>query len=304
VTDAVLLTCHGTIHDVRDMPAFLAKIRHGRPAPDELVREIVRRYEAIGGSPLMEHTYAQARGLEARLGIPVRAAGRLWDPSIATVLGELASLGATRVLSLPLAPQSVHVYHASVRQAASAHASIEVVYAPSWGGEPALIAAYLETIDEGLARARQAWNVEVDPAKTPILLTAHSLPKRVIDGGDPYAREFESMAARVGERVRERGHEVLVAYQSQGASSEPWLGPDLPETFRSLRSRGFTQTLVAPIWFVAEHVETLYDLDLEAPGLARAAGLEHFARAPALCARTKLIDALESVSRSVLELPR
>lgn len=292
---AVLLSCHGTIAEMSDVPAFLGRIRRGRPAPQELVDEVVRRYRLIGGSPLMEHSTAQARALEQRLGLPVRVAGRLWHPFPEEVLGELVRQGVTQVLSLPLAPQSVHVYNEAVREAAKD--SVAIVAAPAWGNEPALIDAFLEVIDEGLATHHLS---QLPPQELPILLTAHSLPTRVLAAGDSYETDFRAMAALVAARLEQRGYATEVAFQSQGASSEAWLGPDLRTRLAAAVERGASAAFIAPIGFVAEHVETLYDLDIEAQEIARAVGLKRLGRAPAVGDRARFIDALEAVARRAL----
>lgn len=295
MTTAVLLTCHGTIDRVEDIPAFLHNIRRGRPTPQHIVDEVQRRFLHIGGSPLMRITAEQGKALEARLGIPVRIAGRLWGPYPKDVVAELAAAGTTRLVSLPLAPQSVEIYHAGVREAAAAHPGMEVRCAPAWGLEPSLITAFLESIDEALARFP-----EDRRASVPVLLTAHSLPQRIIDMGDAYEREFRAMAEAVAAGIAERGNPSRIAYQSQGMDGGVWLGPDLPTTFAALVAEGQTEVVIAPIGFVAEHVETLYDLDVEAPGLAEKAGITRIERAGAMNTRARFIDALESVVRRLL----
>lgn len=296
MTDAVLLTCHGTVADLADVPGFLANIRRGRPAPPEMVTEIRHRLEVIGGSPLMRISAEQAAGLEARLGMPCRVAGRLWGPYPREVLAELGAGGARRVLSLPLAPHSVHVYHRAVREGAAEVPGIEVVEAPPWGEEPALVEALAETVREGLARADALGR---EPHETAIVLSAHSLPRRAIDAGDPYEVQFRATAERVRERLAGTGHPVTIAFQSQGMTDDAWLGPDLDAAFAAARAGGARAVVIAPIGFLAEHVETLYDLDVDAPRRAHAAGLEAF-RAPAVGARPRLLDALEAVARRSL----
>jgi ferrochelatase len=299
VSDAVLLSYHGSVADLGDMPGFLRNIRRGRPVPDDLLQEVLHRYRHIGGSPLIEQSRAQAALLEARLGIPVRSAGRLWHPYPSEVLGELAALGATRIVSLPLAPQSVDVYHQAVRDALAAlpEPRPSLVCVPAWGLEPLLIDAFVETVEEGLAKLGPAKATEVG-----VLLTAHSLPVRVIQSGDRYEAQFREMAAAIAEVLSRRGHTVDVAFQSQGASAEPWLGPDLAAGFAGFLGRGIDSVLIAPVGFLAEHVETLYDLDVEAVKTAEAAGVKRYARAPAVATRTKLIDALEAVARRALSV--
>lgn len=295
MTTAVLLTCHGTIDKVEDIPAFLHNIRRGRPTPQHIVDEVQRRFQRIGGSPLMRITAEQASALEARLGLPVRVAGRLWGPYPADVVAELALAGTTTLISLPLAPQSVEIYHAGVREAAAAHPGLEVRCAPAWGLEPSLIDAFVESIDEALARYPEATRSSI-----PVLLTAHSLPQRIIAMGDAYEREFRAMADAVAARVAERGNPTRIAFQSQGMDGGAWLGPDLPTTFAALSAAGQREIVIAPIGFVAEHVETLYDLDIEAPGLATTAGIQRIERAGAMNTRAKFIDALAAVVRRLL----
>jgi protoporphyrin/coproporphyrin ferrochelatase len=295
VSTAVLLTCHGTVERLEDLPAFLANIRRGRPTPEAIVREVTHRFERIGGSPLMRTTAAQAEALAARLGLPVRIAGRLWGPYPAEVVADLVREGATTLISLPLAPQSVDVYHAGVREAAAAHPGVELRCAPPWGQEPALISAFVEAVDEALARFPAA-----ERAGVPVILSAHSLPQRIIDMGDPYEQQFKAMAAAVAAIVERGGNPVRVAFQSQGMDGGAWLGPDLPATFAALAEVGARSAVVAPIGFVSDHVETLYDLDIEAPALARKAGLARLERAPAMNARPRFIDAIEAVVRRML----
>ncbi len=295
MTTAVLLTCHGTIDKVEDIPAFLHNIRRGRPTPAHIVDEVQRRFQRIGGSPLMRLTAEQGRALEARLGIPVRIAGRLWGPYPQDVVAELVATGTTRLISLPLAPQSVEIYHAGVREAAAANGGLEVRCAPPWGREPSLIDAFLESIDEALSRYPEDTRTSI-----PVLLTAHSLPQRIIAMGDAYEREFRAMADAVAARIAERGNPSRIAFQSQSMDGGDWLGPDLQTTFAALAAEGKHEVVIAPIGFVAEHVETLYDLDIEAPELARAAGIHRIERAGAMNARPKFIDALEAVVRRLL----
>jgi ferrochelatase len=294
VSTAILVSCHGTVESTSDIPAFLANIRRGRPTPPHLVEEVTRRFVAIGGSPLMRTTREQAALLAERVGVRVAACARLWHPYPKEVLAQLVADGVQRVVSLPLAPQSVHVYHATVREAAAAFPGLTLVEVPAWGDEPRLIDAFVETVDEALAQLPAS-----DRASAPVVLTAHSLPQRVIDAGDPYERDFRAMASRVADRVAARGNPVHVAFQSQGATNDVWLGPDLPTTFRALKDQGARHVVVAPIGFVADHVETLYDLDIEAKVLAESLGLG-FARAAALNTRPAFIDALANVALAAL----
>jgi protoporphyrin/coproporphyrin ferrochelatase len=299
---AVLLSCHGTVERIEELPAFVSNIRRGRPTPPEVLEEVRRRFEHIGGSPLMQITRSQGEALSARLGIPVAVAGRLWHPYPAEVLGALYAAGVRRVISLPLAPQSVDVYHAVVREAAAKlngsavdGGALEIRCAPAWGLEPALIDAFVEVIDETLAGFP-----EERRGKVAVILSAHSLPRRIVDAGDLYESQFRAMAGEVERRLAPRGNPTTIAFQSQGMTGDAWLGPDLKTTFERLAAEGHREALVAPIGFVADHVETLYDLDVEAHGIARAAGLSRLERARAVNARPRFIDALEAVVRREL----
>lgn len=287
---AVLVTCHGTVERAEDIPEFVRNIRRGHPAPAAVVDEVTRRFEAIGGSPLMRITHEQAKALEARLSVPVRAAARLWRPFPEDVMGPLVASGVRHVISLPLAPQSVHVYNAFVVDRL-AELDVRVTCADAYGLEPGLVGAFVEAIVE----ARQSVSAD---AATAIVLTAHSLPLRVIAGGDPYRRDFEAMADAVIAQLVERGFDsaaIHLAYQSQGMGGGEWLGPDLAEVFRRAREAGHEALVVAPIGFLAEHVETLYDIDVEAAALARELGFVDLVRMPAMNTREGLIDALEAV---------
>jgi protoporphyrin/coproporphyrin ferrochelatase len=297
VSVAIVASCHGTVRDPADVPAFLLRIRRGRPASDALVAEVTRRLAHIGGSPLWDHTLAQASALEARLGVPVRAAGRLWHPFPAEVVAELCAAGVTEIVSLPLAPQSVHVYHAAIEEALKPFPGVALSKVPSYGDEPALIEAFLQTIDEAFA------GVALPPSDVAVVLSAHSLPRRIVDAGDPYQVDFERMAEHVATTLRARGHRTAIAYQSQGATDDVWLGPDLAETFAALRDEGIRGVMVAPIGFVSDHVETLYDLDVDARALAQAVGFDLFLRASALNDRARFVDALEVVARRALQAP-
>lgn len=292
---AVVLSCHGTVEKVEDIPAFVKNIRRGRPAPEEVIHEVTDRFQQIGGSPLMRISHAQAAALEARLGIPCRAAARLWHPYPPEVLGPLHAEGVRRIISLPLAPQSVQIYNKVVAEAAG-ELGMEVLEAPSYGEEPALVGAFADAIAEAHGRFEAH-------DRLAIVLSAHSLPKRVIAMGDPYETQFKAMAAAVTAELDRREitrDQTCVAFQSQGMGGGDWLGPDLDETFQSLREAGIERLLMAPIGFVAEHVETLYDIDVEAKDKALEMGFTQLERMPPMDTRTGFIDALEAVARRLL----
>lgn len=298
---AIVLVAHGTVEKLDDMPEFLANIRHGRPAPPELVREVTRRYEAIGGrSPLLDVTHDVAKKLEQELAVPVRVAMRLFRPYVKDVLTGLAKEGFTHVLVLPLAQHSAHVYgeHAK-KTAADARLTLAVTVAPNWGREPLLTKAFATNVVEALDR------VPADArSKTALVLSAHSLPLSVIEAGDPYERELRGSAEDVAAAVRalrpDGFAEHVVCFQSEGMSDASgrmkWLGPGLRATMEDLKTRGFRHLVLAPIGFLADHVEILYDLDIEAKAWAEELELVTY-RSASLNADDGLVTALATIAR-------
>lgn len=285
--DGVLLLAHGTIHDVSELADFLKSVRRGRPAPEALVAEMRHRYEAIGGSPLLRYTQQQASGLEQRLGLPVEVAMRLWNPRVEEVMPRLLSRGVRRVCLLPLAPFSVDVYvEAAIAAAATlGQSNVEFVSVGAWGTDPAFIGAHAELI-------RRSVKQEV-----PLVLTAHSLPTRVIAMGDRYAIEVEACVAAI---AAELGRPVQLAYQSQGADGGEWLGPDVETVLKRLVSEGESEVAIAPVGFLADHVETLYDLDVEVRAQCAHLGLS-LTRVAALNTEPLFLDALASLVRRALD---
>ncbi len=293
--EAVILVSHGTVDRLEDLAAFVGKVRRGRPAPPELVTELRRRYEAIGGSPLNRINVEVARKLEERLGIRVAAANRLWHPFVAEVMGALSAEGIRRVGVVPLAQHSAHVYAEDAQRAAEG-TGIDVSTASGWGARVDLCAAFASRIVATLA-------LSPHPARTTMLMTAHSLPRSVIDAGDPYERDVraaaEAIATAVAGRLGRKPH-VVVAFQSQGlAGPVAWLGPDLRAALEQAKEQGSAHVLLAPIGFLADHVEVLYDLDVEARAMANELGLS-YSRSPSLNADDDFVDVLVEVARPLL----
>lgn len=283
---AILLVVHGSVDREEDVAAFVANIRHGRPAPAAVVDEVVRRFRTIGGSPLATLTAAQGRALAARLGVRVEIGARMWHPYAKDTVARLANEGITRLVALPLAPYSVDLYNAVAREACAA-AGVTCVDCPAWAHEPSLIDAFVATIEPELAKVR-------DPARAHVILSAHSLPLRVVRAGDRYEQEVRATAAAVAEKLGPFAARCTVAFQSQGMDGGEWLGPDLQTAFGALADAGASDVVVAPIGFLADHTETLYDLDVEAKAQAEALGLA-FHRAPALNDSALLVDAMAAV---------
>lgn len=290
-SDGILLTAHGSVENLEELPAFLARIRHGRPAPPGLVEEVTRRYRVIGGSPLLRVTAQQASLLAEVTRLPVFIGMRLSRPELATALSQAASAGVSRLCVLPLAPYSVPVYAAAaeraLQQLPDLHA-LKLVAAQPFGTLPELVAAHARRIVPYLSEQGE------EPIE--LVLTAHSLPTSIIAAGDNYTREVEASAHAIGERL---GRSCVVAYQSQGADGGAWVGPDLRAVLQRAHQNGKRRIVVAPIGFLCDHVETLYDLDIEAQSWANELGVT-LLRVPALNDAPELIHALATVVKRAL----
>jgi protoporphyrin/coproporphyrin ferrochelatase len=287
----VLLMAHGTPSSMEEMPEYLRLVRGGRPPSDELLAEMRHNYESIGGrSPLTEITLAQAEALRARLGpgVPVAVGMRNWRPFIKEALVELAAAGVTRVIGIPMAPQfstlSVQKYCDAARAALPDGLGFDAV--SSFHAHPLLLDAFAERL--------RAANPKPDER---VVFTAHALPVKVIEAGDPYAGEVaetaRGVAARVGLTTYDR------AYQSAGRTPEPWIGPDLNELIDERSGTGVRKFLVVPIGFVCDHTEILFDIDVQGAQTAR-----EFAtvlrRTESLNTSSTFIDMLEDLVRQRL----
>jgi ferrochelatase len=256
----VLLMAHGTPSSLDEMPEYLTLVRGGRAPSAELIHEMRQNYAAIGGrSPLTDITLAQAAALRDRLGadVPVAVGMRNWRPFIKDALTELAAAGVTRVIGIPLAPQSstlsVQKYVDAAKAGLPPGVSFEAI--ESFHVHPLLLDAFAERL----------WSAQVKPDEL-VIFTAHSLPKRAIDGGDRYADEVAATARGVAERVGLRKYDR--AYQSAGRTPEPWIGPSLEELLDE-RSATIRKFLIVPIGFVCDHTEILFDIDVQAARAAR-----------------------------------
>jgi len=287
---AVLLVAHGTVDALDELPELLRNIRRGHEASPELLAEVRRRYEAIGGqSPLNAINRELATKVETKLGVPVRFANRLFHPYPKEVLTTLAKEGMEAVVVVPLAQHSAHVYGDAVKEAAKGLVP-NVVAAPNWGRTRELTLAFAEQVKAALAKA---------PGAT-VVFTAHSLPVSVIAAGDAYEKEFRGSVDDVVKALGE-GVDWIVAFQSQGMTpGQKWLGPDLRETLEGLARRGVKKVVFAPIGFLADHVEILYDLDIEAKGWAEELGIVTY-RSASLNAGDELVLALDTIARRAME---
>lgn len=290
----VLLLAHGAPDKLEDVPEFLLKVRNGRPLPAPVVEEITRRYAQIGGgSPLLEHTRRQAEALAARLGRPVYLGMRNWRPFIADVVRDIVRDGVVHLVAVCLTPQnsrtSVGLYRSHLASAIEqADAPLTVQFVESWHDHPALIRAFAEKLRAARELARARAGVDV-----PVILTAHSVPEKTIAAGDPYERQVRETATRVAAEASCTLWQL--AYQSQGMTADPWMGPTVESVIDSLAGAGYRHVLVAPIGFVSDHVEVLYDVDITFREHARKKGLTLW-RTESLNDSPLLIEALASLA--------
>jgi ferrochelatase len=251
---------HGTPSSLDEMPEYLTLVRGGRPPSDELVHEMRENYGAIGGrSPLTDITEAQAAALRAALGpdVAVAVGMRNWTPFIKDGLEALAAAGVTRVIGIPMAPQfstlSVQKYMDAATAALPAGMRLEAV--DPYHVHPLLIDAFAERVRAARPKPDER-----------VIFTAHALPVRVIESGDPYADEVAETARAVAARARIAAYDL--AFQSAGRTPEPWIGPELSKVIDD-RSVSIRKFLVVPIGFVCDHTEILFDIDVQAAQLAR-----------------------------------
>lgn len=295
----LLVMAYGSPQSLDEVEAYYTHIRRGRPPSPELLEELLERYRAIGGrSPLVAITRRQARALEERLagrfheGLIVDVGMKHSPPFIAEGVRRLVEGGATRLITLTMAPQysamSVGEYqHAVMDALRQLGAALPVIQVPSWHRHEGFVNAVARRLHEALHQIPEALR---DGAVT--LFTAHSLPERVLAAGDPYPRQFEETAAAVARAARvERWH---TAYQSAGRTADPWLGPDVNDVLRELAAQGTRAVVICPVGFVADHLEILYDVDIEARRTAAELGLA-FARTESLNDGSDFMDALAAV---------
>jgi protoporphyrin/coproporphyrin ferrochelatase len=279
VSTGVLVMAHGTPATVAEIAPFYTRIRRGRPPEPEQLAELEGRYRAIGGvSPLAERTGAQVAALRAELEhrapdrYTVAFGAKHTAPSIEEAAGELAGAGLSRIIGLVLTPHSSSLGSQEYLDRAAASAGpTPFVPIGAWYDEPGLVA---------LLAARVTGACRTVSGRTHVFFTAHSLPARISETGDTYAAQLDDSAHLVAAAAGL--DDWSVAWQSAGRTPEPWLGPDVRDEVRRLGEESSADAVVVcPIGFVADHLEVLYDLDVEVAAVAAGAGLS-YARAASL----------------------
>ncbi len=262
-----------------DIAAYYTHIRGGRPPAPEALQDLSRRYREIGGSPLTEITRAQARALAERTGVPVFAGMKHAAPFIADAAAEARRTGIARLVGLPLAPHYARMSLGGYRRSLEEAWDRELVFVPGFHDHPAFIAAVQGLLQDSLEQGR--------PER--LFFTAHSLPARIIAEGDPYRDQLLESCRLVAGGIDLPDWEF--AFQSASHTGEAWLGPNLLE---AIEQSGARDVLVCPIGFVADHLEVLYDLDVEAQAFAREKDIK-VRRTPSFNARPEFIGALAQV---------
>lgn len=293
----VLAMAYGTPRNLDEVEAYYTDIRRGRPPSPEQVAELKARYEAIGGlSPLREVTDEQARRLEERLNAGNQGTYRVyvgmkhWHPYIAETVQNMARDGIRQAVGFVLTPQyselSVGGYIAAAEAAAGA-AGLKIEYVRNWHCEPEFIGALARRVAAALDEFPEPVRHHV-----PVIFTAHSLPASILEKGDPYHNHLVETGAHVAARLGLERWQV--AYQSASATGVPWLGPDIVDALRDLHAQGDRQAIVCTAGFVADHLEVLYDIDIEAQAVAEELGMK-LVRAASLNADPDFIEALATV---------
>jgi protoporphyrin/coproporphyrin ferrochelatase len=287
VTPAVILMAYGSPLRLEDIRPYLEDIREGRPVSDEAVEELTERYRRIGGSPLEEVTEAQRAALESELGSPVFVGMKHWQPRIADAVERALAGGADTVVGLVLAPHysrlSVEGYRERLENALQGRAELRFV--ESWHThEP-----YLDVLAD-----------RVRGTDAHVVFTAHSLPARILDEGDPYRDQLLETSRLVAERAGLESWSF--AFQSESRTGEPWLGPDILAELEALHARGVERVLVCPVGFVSDHLEILWDLDVEARERAAELGLD-LDRIESLNADPAFVRGLAELVRETVSVP-
>lgn len=308
----VLLLAHGTPETVEQIPEYLRNVVSGRPMPQHVIEEIQHRYSLIGRSPLTEITREQGRLVEAELAggsdsAPVYVGMRNWRPYIPEVVKQMRADGVEEAAVICLAPQNSRTSVGLYRRAVQAEAgAMRIDFTDSWAAHPLLADAFAERL-----RAAQEKLKAETGAPVQVLFTAHSVPTRTVqppspeeasgprlwpgEGADPYADDARRTAELVAARVPEIP-QWWFAFQSQGASGGPWLGPTVEETLDSIAAQGVKTVVLQPIGFLCDHVEILYDVDI--------AFREHAGKLGIRLERPESLNASPTLARAVADLAR
>jgi len=308
---AVLLLAHGTPETIEQIPEYLRNVVSGRPLPQQVIEEIQHRYSLIGRSPLTELTLEQGRLVESELSaggdaVRVYVGMRNWRPYIPEVVGQMRADGVEEAAVICLAPQNSRTSVGLYRRAVEAEAAgLRIDFTEGWAQDPLLAEAFAERLRPALSKLSAE-----SGAPVPVLFTAHSVPCRTVqtpaagenqprpwpgEGADPYAQEAKRTAELVAERVAGIPR-WWFAFQSQGVSGGPWIGPTVEATLDAIAASGVKTLLLQPIGFLCDHVEILYDVDIAFRQYAAALGMR--------LERPESLNASRTLAKSVAGLAR
>jgi ferrochelatase len=290
--NAVVLMAYGSPERLADVPAYYSDIRGGRPIGPALLDDLVERYRRLGidqGSPLNAITEETRAALEVELeDVPVFTGMKHWTPRISEAADAAVTAGADTVVGLVLAPHysemSIAGYRTQLEEALAGRAGLAFI--DSWHDEPGFVDLLADRVRE--------------VGKAHVVFTAHSLPARILDAGDPYKDQLLETSRLIAERAGL--DDWSFSFQSESQTGEPWLGPDILDHLEELHGRGVTEVHVCPVGFVADHLEIRWDLDHEAADKARALGLG-FSRIEMPNAEPAFIEVLAGLVRRVLAVP-
>ncbi len=298
---AVLLLAYGGPQSPADVPAYLLDIRGGRETPQALIDEITHRYVAIGGaSPLLSITQSTAAQLQAHIGLPVYVGMRHWTPWIKDAVAQMAADGIERAVVICMAPHysslSIGAYRRRLDEAlAQIERPIAIHFIESWHTQPDYIAAVAANVRATFARFPPQVRDRVL-----VVFTAHSLPAFILERGDPYDRQLRETAGLLAQKLALPADRWAFSYQSAANTGIPWLGPPIEEFIVELAQRGEKAVIVAPIGFVADHVEVLYDIDIGVQAIARHYGV-HVERPPMLNDSAAMVSILAALVKAALQ---
>jgi ferrochelatase len=303
----VMLMTYGSPATLEDIPTYLKNVRGGRLPEEELIIEFRRRYTLIGGSPLLRITREQAAALQEELHIQHRdkplfhvvAGMRFAPPFIADIVPETA-MDAQQLIGVIMSPQYspiimsgyTHTLEDSVKQLHRDDLTVKI--AGDWHLQPYFLSALAQRVQQALDRFPEEVRLRV-----PVLLTAHSMPKRVIEKEPNYINDLKETAARIAELVGLSDDRWMFCYQSAGHTPEEWLKPDFADIMPELHAAGHKHVLIAPVQFLADHLEILYDIEIGARQQAEEHGIQ-FARTESLNTSPLFIKALAEVVKDTM----
>jgi protoporphyrin/coproporphyrin ferrochelatase len=296
----LLVMAYGTPYKEEDIERYYTHIRHGRKPSEELLEDLKQRYKAIGGiSPLAKITLEQAKQLEKRLNdiqddieFQMYLGLKHIEPFVEDAVRQMHEDGIKEAVSIVLAPHfstfSIQSYNERAKAEAEKLGGPVIYTIDSWHDEPKFVDYWVEKVKELYASM-----TEEEREKAVLIVSAHSLPEKIIAAGDPYPQQLAETAKQIAEKAGVKHY--AVGWQSAGNTPEPWLGPDVQDLTRQLhQEKGYTSFVYVPVGFVADHLEVLYDNDIECKQVTEEIGANYY-RPEMPNANPKFIDALATV---------